>query len=424
MLINSLILSPIISLLAIIFLYPLKNHYQSHATSRAFALIILFPAFISTFYLFCTASNKGIITSKTTHLINTPILLSTIVSPETTIYLLFIISSMFLSIILYPTQKYTENISTTALSLLVISIVLLTSDLLLKITFLSIGTLAVSMLEIQESSTSADEYIIWDFIIHRISDFLCISVILIIFASNNFSTNNPFFILNHFSDYLATVFYLALTLRLSSFIIFNLSINAKKSSFKPILVSRKIIIGSGTMILIQSLQLSTYLGDRFWLIFKIAAMLMIIIMIFLVFFRLWALTFIDNLTTIIIFVTLFLYTANINTASTVANGFIILLSPMLLTNSFRWPIYTQQENSKTTETRNFSLALTQAKKSVNFSVQVLNSAYSSIFFYFTPQLFTFFLQSILRIFHTGNIQRSLIFVAFICLAYVYWWGII
>src|SRR5262245_55268797 len=95
---------PLICLLALTFLYPLRFYYRRYQTGQIYAAIFSFPGLASSLYILNIALSHGTIKSSTIHVRNIPIFLTLHISLLTSIILVLMFSTITLVIFLRESE--------------------------------------------------------------------------------------------------------------------------------------------------------------------------------------------------------------------------------------------------------------------------------------------------------------------------------
>ena len=433
MVINFTIWSPFISLLAIAFLYPLRLHYRGHQVSQFYAAIFAFPALVSSIYLFKIACSNGLIKSNSIHLSNVPIILTINFSFHTSLFLLIISLSISTIIFLSPKANFTENISISSVSFFIIFIMSAIPDQLVRVSILSIGTMIMSFMLLHEYNARTTKLVLRDFLLQRISDFLALSALIFMLATNKNPRENPISLYGNPNIFMILLLNVSILIRYSSLFLFRLRSSKHNYLFNANLVLRKVVIGVGSQILlVQFAAINQSNGPLHVFLLIAAATLLSLAIISLFFYRNLA-KFFDDGANVLLTSAFVLSIEGLYFLATTLIAVVILLYPIVIMHC------TIENNATLNKKSNHLLSplifgLLSGKRiffrfllnafyiSAKFLTNLINHFYSGFLFYYLPQISITIMQIPLRLFHNGNIQRSLIFAAIMLVGYVYWWG--
>lgn len=432
---NFLIWSPLISLSAITLLYPLRLHSRGSQVARVYAAFLLFPAIVSFVSMLKLTYFDGIFISVIAQIPFGPVFWGIQVSKSNSAIIACINVSMAVLIFLLPKNRFVENISLAAIALGTIFILSTTPDQLIRMSVYSIGTILITyMLLNDEHDKNIILQVTNDFLWQRASDFLAfIALINILINQKTLLLQKLAMPDNNIEISSRILFFVAIAMRVISLNAVDSNLLSHSDSTIKNSVLRRVFIGAGSQILL--LQFSTaifgnILIDRFFLISSICILFYALILLI---FDYDKTKFADHLASIFTAGAFVAICAGANiTATALICGLLIIYPVISLSTIVKTTVLLNtRPPSKLRRSvlwasfLEWTLLRLPIKLSYFFAsvfTNVLNPIYAGFFLYRMPQILIGIVQTPLRLVHNGNIQRSLVFVAILAIAYIYRWG--
>jgi hypothetical protein len=436
MIIGYFIWSSLISLIAILFLYPLRTANRANQIARIYVGALLFPSIIFSLYLVkITLINKTII-YQASRLIMLPFYWGLFINGTNALIIAAINIAVILLVFFLPKRKFAENISLASISYVIIFLITTSLDYFIAISLFSTGSMVLLYAAlINENDKININKLTDDFAINRASDLLTILALLnlLIYYQQPLSINNLSLSSDKIDLLSRILFFSATILRVMSLMNSEAFIYSRPNTTIKNLIFYRGFIGIGSQILFLRFSMVPYHHDHLNLYFIITASAVFCYTIIVGFSdknrsnaagHLANVLFVSALvstclgnyfvTVIIICFSLAIYpvitlVSIVKHASILHTNYppppkIISILKQILDNIFRhYP-------------RKFIYLL--SKIFTNF----LNPIYSGFLLYRLPQMLMAILETPLRTINNGNIQRSLMFVAVILASYLYFWG--
>lgn len=426
MVVNFALWSPIISLLAISLLFPLRTHYNGHQISKIYAALFAFPACVSSIYLFIITSFGSIITTKTIH----PSMIQAFFTLHTSwstaaITLSTTISTVFL-IFLY--NKINAAKTTPIFSLFFALIIAISSipDQLVRLSLFILGTIIASFLLLPVYNQTNKTTITGNFLLQRISDFLALlALIFILVDGHNNTTNNPITSYELPSANSLIIYNISVLIRIISAVFFTE--RTVRNGYLSPHSAIKLYLGIGPQILLIQFKSVIVLDGSIQIFMLIAGVILLVFSLLKPIFQRESEGYIESTFSILIISSFIILWLGINDVALGLICVLITLYPICSTtrvNAARSSKIPTPSSANYIPLLNhkFYLFLLRSLRNVAMSsINAINSIYSGLFFYYLPQLIITALQIPLRLFHNGNIQRSLFLVIIMLFCYNYWW---
>jgi|SRR5579871_3982765 len=424
MMTNLALWSPLISLFSVALLYPLRLHSRNALTTRLLAAIFLLPATVAIIFISKVAYYDNAIINKTIFTYNPSfngaISLTQFNSP-------LVASAILLAIVLtffLPSKRMAENLSMTAVSLGLLSLISVIQDRFLQFSIYSFGTIILTFMIINDRDDVATiKYITTDFLIQRASDVIALVALLILLIDGTIET--------HENNLVAHVLYFfAIMLKVLSSIFLMSHYRISPEDPYSDLIPRKIYYGAGPQILF--LQFS---GG----IFKASGLELAFIAVAAFIFILTALTVLQKETKLLVIIFELLicatFFANCIDNYVALSGIccMILIYPLLYLHQFLKVTQTTMFSEIRQSTIQDLTPLVVIQRFLTIPLQgfnllskifltLFNYVYAGIVLYRIPKLLLGILQIPLRLVNNGNIQRSMMFVSIMLVGYFLWWG--
>lgn len=428
MVVNFALWSPIISLLAISLLFPLRTHYNGYHISKVYAAIFAFPACVSSIYLFIITLLETIVTTKTIHPSMAQVFFTLHISWTTaTITLSFIISIL---ILIFTYNKKNAAEITPLFSLLFALIITISSipDQLVRSSLFTLGTIIASFLLLPIYNQTNKTTITSNFLLQRISDFLALlALIFILVEKDNNTTNNPVTSYDFPSLTPLIMYNISILTRTISLVFFTQNtINNK--GYLSAHSAIKLYLAIGPQILLIQFKSMITLNSSTQIFMLIAGITLLMLSLLKSILQREPEGYVDslfNILTISFFILLWCGIENI------ALGLIcglITLYPVCSASRLnaarvnKIPTLSSISHIPPLSHKLYLFLLHSLGAIAKSFINIINLIYSGLFFYYLPQLTITALQIPLRLFHNGNIQRSLFLVIIMLFCYNYWWG--
>lgn len=435
MIINYIIWSSLISLLTIVFLYPLRFYSRGEPIGRVYASLFLLPAVVSAILLLHFIYVNHVIIDRAHNILMLPFYIGIHLNDINALLIFNINLAAFLLIIFLPKNKFAENMSLAAMSLLMIFLVTSLNDQFIKMAVFSIGSIILSyMLLNDEAEKNTIQQITQGFVSNIASDFLAFVSLLLIVIDQKILLIERLNILDDEIKILPRVlFFTAVSLRLITLITENRFFYGRPQAIIRHLIFYRIFVAICPQILLLHFAPAIFGQDQadFWFIIAASIILLYSILIWLFDserfnFNAHSLGILSSLmllctsigyyfiTTAIICLILTIYPlATLN--AVVKNVGLINVSPSLQIKKPNYLILFSQLIFQ-----HIPIKIIDGISKI--FLQLLNPVYSGFFLYRLPQILMGILQIPLRFLNNGNIQRSLLFVVLIVVCYIYWWG--
>jgi hypothetical protein len=433
MIINFVSWSPLISLIAISLLYPLRLHIHGSLVSRVYAAILLFPAFVSSLYLLKLTCYNGVIISKIAKIPMASISWGFQFSWSNSVIVTSINLLIIILIFFLPQKKTVENISLLSVIFIFLYIMSIAPDQLIKMSAFSVGSMLFTfMLLYEESDKNAVKHMMADFLLYRACDLLAFISLMIVLTKQKSLIMSELIVENHVDILPIFSYFLSIVFNLASLITFNTNQSISPYTLVRYSILRRVFIGSGSQILL--LQFSP-------LLLRYNESIMIFIFPSIIILSLALLTailyqninIVDNLFNILISIGLITICTGYSTVTVVIICSIFTLYPIMsLPTIFKANAILHPSQAPKSAYLNLIPSVLNAiifqfplKISYFFAkifINFLNPIYAGFLLYRVPTIVIGIVQTPLRLFHNGNIQRSLIFVILLLVGYIYWWG--
>lgn len=425
MLVNFVFWSPLISILCIGLLFPLQGLARNALVIRSYAAIFLFPALISSFYLWLLVKKNDLVISKIALTSSIPLIFGLEINTTTAFFTMSLILSLAAIIFFIVPIKMALHVSTAALCSGLLILINSSMDHFIKFAVLSIGTIIMNFMLLHDSlDKKIVRHVTADFVVQRASDFMgLVALLLIMINSNSLSIH---FAYRHedITPGIRVLFVAAIGIKLIALIGTDFYKSISPGTYR-LFALQKIYYAVGTQLVLFHIAPLMIRGDNFDRVFTYVAIAIVFFAIIGVFILRRLAPLVDlfiNVITSLIFLAI------------CSGHFVIaqyVIACVLLTYPFFAGRYvvkkstTNQPGQKEYGTIIKFFLQFPLKISYLFSrfvTNFLNPILTSFLFYRVPQIIIIILQMPLRALHNGNIQRSLIFVSFILMAYFYWWG--
>lgn len=418
MMITLLLYSPLISFLAVNLLFISSD--QDQYWHKIYAAIFLFLSLIASSYLALISYDGSIIISKTIHLSTIPLFIT--IQGSLFIFLIIIIMNLSLLLLIFFTHKnFILAISIYSLMFAIISISLLSPDKLIKLAVFSMGSIIITLMLLIFNKGNY-LFIIIDFFLQRISDFLgTLALILMMIEKNNITTNNPFLSYNAPRSILLLAFFLSVFIRVISSAWPQINAN-KLFISQMILAILKTYMGLGIITLLKD----CHFHHHHILITYILLMAATIITYFYI-EKICnnSINYLYLLPDITLLMSMLLIYFNLNYIAISLIMLQTILLPMLSIN-----ININNRSKKLISYKILTLInsgllfiyspLKLLTKTIYvLCVNILGQFYFGLLFYYFPRVIVWSLNMPLRFFHNGNIETSLIFM--IMTIFIYWY---
>ena len=430
MIVNYLCWSTFISLLAILLLYPLRHHAHGVRFTRASAAIFLFPSLTSAIISQILILRKEVIFIS---LARIPIVKIQFGFQLTEDNILIIIAiNLLIAVLIFTlsSRNLVNYCSVASLSCLFIFIVAATPDQLVRISAFSIGTIVLTAVLIADE---VDETVInvlsRDFIINRVSDFFAFTALVqMLLQFNFFITNEIDAQANNIEFIHNFLFFASVALRLMSLCRTNKFAAPMSTTAFKLIVFYRLLLGAGSELLLLFYATFTQQDTKQFTIFLIITVALLIYAIFCALSGNEKASSINNIANTVFVANLFLILYGYKIMATAIICLLIMFYPTASLAFASHGIASRAPllrlNLIFMRYTNF-LALPCRKTAVLLAtifINFINVIYAGFILYRLPQFLLAGLQMPLRFLNNGSIQRSLIFVVIILLAYSYWWG--
>lgn len=433
MVINLISWMPLLSLLCISFLYPLRLHPRNTTAIRVYASMFLFPAVISSIYLLNLVVSHDVIFMSFQQLPSLPILFGFKLDLSN---LLLITSSTFLVatlIFLLPSRKLTENLSLASLTLALILIIAAASDHSIKMAAFAIGTIIITFMILNDEY---DKYVIKrmtaDFLIQRTSDLFAFIALLMLLNQKKFllvgdlnAVENEITLTPRF------LFFLAIVIKVISLLVLDVYQFHSPDAFLRNSVLRKMFLAVSSQIVLLHMS-PIIVGDKnldIYLITITGFVIVLSIIQLLISYK--TISIADHVLNLLLSLSLLFIVLRYDMLTLPLICGIIIVYPLIAL----WYVINDKAlttSSRTTQSLQLSQSLiTQIflQLPVRFVyffarlfIDFLNPFYAGFLLYRAPQIIVTTIQLPLRFFHNGNIQRSMLFISLMLIIYFYGWG--
>lgn len=429
MIINFVIWSSLISLLAIIFLYPLRLHVRGSQISRFYAVALLFPALVSSLYVTKFAN----VDSSISQLFRIDLIgaywgiaITQNNAPMNALLLVSIASMIFF----LPDKKLIEHTLLLAICGLGLTIMVLTPDQLMKMLAYSLGNVAIVYVILSdEQERRVVHKVTNDFPVHLVSDFFAFTalVFLLLTQKTMFSLDQT--LANSMGLLPRTCFVLAMSLRVIALLGMDTGSSFRLSALIKLSIFRKFFIATGSQILLFNFADVLFTGDSLQLLFTIIAVMTLIWALLRAAFEQKKTSIADGIINIATCSCFVLLTCQQKTVATIMLYTIIALYPLiaLLVTTRRVTPSTTEKTIRLPSRysglfeRVFLLIPMRVARFVStFIIDFMVPIYSGFLLFRLPQIIIGILQTPLRLVHNGNLQRSLIFIAIVVVSLLWW----
>lgn len=423
MILNFALWSPLISLIAASFLYPLRLHYRGQNVCQVYSGIIILPALVSSLYLFFITRNGGVVTSRNIDVRLTPIGLGSHVASLESFFLVAICFSILMVVFFGQKAKLAENLLYTCSGFSFLIVFLILPNQIVRTSFFCIASLITSLFLINRTPEISSPLIVRDFFWQRLGDILAICALFMTINQTAFDGTNI-----HRS---AIFLNLAVLTRIVSVALFRPINGSIIHVYMSEELFRKIILGVGSISLIIN-NFNTKLDEELGVIFSSISIAVLALIVSLNFFSKNRVESISNGFNALIIATLIAHYLQWIELAIGLLGVFIVVGPLTLQESTRDYIPDQKITSK----REFSGMFLWFLSIISFFrfivarscmilartfTNIISPIYSGFCFYYLPMILIGLLQIPLRIFYNGNVQRSLIFAVFLIGTYIFLW---
>jgi len=420
---------------AVILLYPLERNSKGVFAARSFAALIVFPSMVSIFYLiFLIFVNNSVVVSILTpkdfpiiigiiyNATNTPIILSTLIA--------FVILILFL-----PQKKFVNALTQSALSLAAIVLISSSTNLLFSAATFSIGSiLLIYLLLFDQHDPMATLELTSDFLWQRFSD-LIIFAALILALSESFSLL-VFKLSNQNHDLPMAVkilFFAAIAMKCTPIhLIRENSPYSLERNSKEIIIYH-IFVGISAQILFLFFSPALLNDANLNKFFMLIAAAILFFAVYLMIKNQDKENLEHRIINLLTCATFLITCGGFYRISLAMICGLIIFHPLLTLSLyskgeriFPTSIAAQTKSSRiritVLEGLFFELPNALVKLLAGLFTKILNPLYSVFLLLRLPQIILSILQTPLRFFHTGNIQRSLLFTAITLYFYFALWG--
>lgn len=433
MIINYFCWSTLISLIAMILLYPLRHHSHGARVSRVCAAIFLFPSLVSSIASLILILKREAVLVSITRIPMIKIHLGVLLSESNIIIITCINLSIAFFIFLLSNRNFIEFFLTSSLAMLLIFVTAATPDQIVRSSVFSLGIILINCLIIYEDTDrSAIKYFTTDVMLNRISDLLAlVALIQVPFAVGYFVVREPILNTNYIGLAPNLLFFISIFIRiLSLHVIGGLSPAPSFTSVK-FLIFPRMFVGVGSPILLLFF-IAPEINDSWLLklffitslILFIYSLISFIVNVKKIFLPINLIGFLSSTSLLLIYTdykifTLAIIGGTIICYQVISLSFITGYSNLSDTQYYKSPVLVKILNSLhgwLIVYPNRMLFLIS-----NFFINFVSLIYSGFLLYRLPQLILTAIQIPFRFLNNGSIQRSLIFVAIMLIVYSYWW---
>lgn len=395
MILNFISWSPFISFMAIAMLYPIKIHPRSFYITRTYAAALLFPGLLSGIYELKLTILNGSIINNLSRISKSPIFWGLQLNAANSLITLGAIISLAFLIFFLPKLNYTENISIISAYMLALLLICCSADKLISLTVFMIASIATTYIFVETKKCSTGQ-ILNEFILQRACDFICLVAIIKILTATNQGGFGQF-----------TPIYMAELVFLFSFIariLLAAFLQPDQDSSRQHIASRWLLINIGCPLIIM--PFSSAVSNLSFISLTTISMLLIIA------FALASIIKKDLFLLLPLSILLLIIT---NSTSALAIIISISITPIT------YILLTGATSDKTTLVTNKYFTDTRLFKLLSILPSSLNTLYSGFLLYRLPQMIITLIQLPLRLFHNGNIQRSMMFTSIVLVSYFFFW---
>lgn len=432
MILNFVIWSPLISLTAIIFLYPLRFHLRGSQVSRFYAAALLFPALISSLYVLKLTAFEGVLISQIARLPVLPIYVGIQLSHSNALLVACTILSVAFLIFFLPEKKFVENTLLVAVYSALLCIIALTPDQFIKTLTFTIGNVAVIYTILNdEQEKRVINKVTNDFPLHLISDLFAFTALfyLIIHHKGLFvqGYEQPIPVMRMLPR---VVYFIALAIRVVAITAVDTNSSFRSHSVIKLSIFRKVFVSTGSLLLLLDFSPVIFLNATtikpFFITVSFAPLVWVLISLI---YERHKTTFADyavNILTSLSFIAICLEQYEIARALLcITIAFYPLVALLVVTLRKPAPSAEKLARQSSVWTTLFErifllIPVRIARIFSQFITDFLIPIYSGFFLFRLPQIVIGILQTPLRILHNGNVQRSLIFVAIMFISFLLW----
>lgn len=413
-------------------LYPLRHHAHGARVTRVSATLFLFPSLVSAMISQIIIARSEVVFISFAHVPFVKIQFGFQLSQHNIATIIAINLLMVLLVLLLSHRNFVEYCATAALTALFIFVVAATPDQLVRVLFFSIGTVVLSCAII---SNDIDKTVIRvltrDFIINRLCDLCAFTALIhVLLHFNLFITNNIDLVTNDIAFIYNLLFFVSVVLRLFSLCAPNVIVDTTSIPATKLNIFYRLLLGVGSHILLLFYAVPSAYSSQQMTIFIAIATILVVYALAACILKRGPLISIHNLATMLFASNvLFILLGHKAIAIGIMCALVALYPPASLLYHRR--LRDMQAVITTTKMRDALYALllrvaapfkTAIVFVINFFINFINIFYAGFILYRLPQFLLATLQMPLRFLNNGSVQRSLIFVTLMLIAYSYWWG--
>lgn len=410
-------------MIAASFLYPLRLHYRGQSVCQVYSSIIIFPALVSSLYLFFATRDGGVLTSRNIDIYFTPIGFGSFVATIESLFLVAICVSVLMVIFLGQKAKLTENLLYTCTGFSFLVLLLIVPNQIVQTSLFCIASLISSLFLINRTPEILSSRIIRDFFWQRLGDIFALCALFMTINQKIFNIQNV--------DISTFFLYLSVLSRIVSVALFQPLNDSNLYAFPGEDLFRKTVLCLGSIVLIIN-KLKSSFDHNLTIFFSTISLSILAISLFLILLSKSRSQRISNSFNAMIVAVLVSFFLQWHLAAFGLLGIWVTLGPLLLLASGQ-PI--QLNNRLTVKSKfhnilswllgilgffGFIIARTCSALANTFTT-VISPIYSGFFFYYLPMILIGLVQIPLRIFYNGNIKRALIFASLLIGTYIFLW---
>lgn len=412
-------------------LYPLRHHAHGARVTRICAIIFLFPSLVSALIAQLLIIKNDVVLLSIARLQMVKIQFGFQISHNNIPIIIALNFLLLLLIFSLSHRKFVEYCSIASLSALFIFIIAATPDQLVRVSTLSIGTIVLSsIIFAQDFDVTYLDTVIKDFIINRLADLLAFTALIhVLLQFNVFITNEINLAENDIEFTHNFLFFASIMLRLIS-LGMAAKLPASSISATKFIIFYRLLLGIGAQLLLLFYAAPSAGTDSPFHMFMIMSALPVVVAFLASLHNKERIYSVNNISTLLLTANIVLILLGQRLIATMVLCLVVAIFPALSLTYTRKSIEPDTALQKT-KLRQAILELLKRLIAplratiilmANFVVSFFGLIYAGLLLYRLPQFLLALSQMPLRFLNNGSVQRSLIFVVVMLIAYSYWWG--